>query len=375
MQLGGQYHFDQPVTVGAGNTLNLDSSFTIGDDRPLRSGGGTVRLVGSLDNTGKTLALDDSTGSWTLAGGTILGGTIAAGGSARLLATPQGGLLDGVTLQADLDIADGASSITFRNGLTLDGATITLGFDDQLRSDGTQVLGGTGEVVFGPDAARSVLMLVRNDSTLTVDSGITIHGGALNASITDAFTSAVIGRSDRWGGATSNANLVLKGTVAGDAADRTLMLRTFGTTTIDGGTVKAADGGRLNVTSLAGNLGANASAVDGGTLQLGGNFVIDAPLTVGAASTLNLESTFTLAGDQLVRGADGTVRLVGTLDNTGKTLLLDDVTGSWTLAGGTITGGTVAAAAAPVCWPRRRAACSTASPCRPISTSLTARRA
>ncbi len=33
--------------------------------------GGTVNLTGTLDNTGTTLALDATTGSWNLVGGTL----------------------------------------------------------------------------------------------------------------------------------------------------------------------------------------------------------------------------------------------------------------------------------------------------------------
>ena len=35
-----------------------------------------MNLTGTLDNTGTTLALDATTGSWNLAGGTLKGGTL-----------------------------------------------------------------------------------------------------------------------------------------------------------------------------------------------------------------------------------------------------------------------------------------------------------
>ena len=68
-----------------------------------------------------------------VAGGTLRGGVIAAPDGVKLKGTATGGVLDAVTLRADLDILDGAANVAFRNGLTLDGATIRLGFDDQLQ--------------------------------------------------------------------------------------------------------------------------------------------------------------------------------------------------------------------------------------------------
>ena len=47
--------------------------------------GGTVNLTGTLNNTGATLTLNATTGSWNLAGGTINGGTLAFADGQTLL--------------------------------------------------------------------------------------------------------------------------------------------------------------------------------------------------------------------------------------------------------------------------------------------------
>src|SRR6185436_1424604 len=57
--------------------------------------------------------------------------------------------------------------------------------------------------------------------------------------------------------------------------------------------------------------------------------------------TLNLGGTVTTAGLGTINGAGGVTNLTGTVTNTGATLTLNAVTGSWNFHG-TISGGTVA---------------------------------
>src|SRR5438128_8792383 len=51
--------------------LDLRSAFTTAGVGKLDRNGGVVKIIGSLDNTGTTLALNANTGSWVLDGGTI----------------------------------------------------------------------------------------------------------------------------------------------------------------------------------------------------------------------------------------------------------------------------------------------------------------
>ena len=102
------------------------------------------------------------TGPWTLAGGAIRGGRVETTGGAALVGSASGGLLDGVTLAGTLDLTGGFGfGARVTNGLTLDGGTVLLGHADadysfaRLRFDGSQTLGGDGEVVQGGlEAAR-----------------------------------------------------------------------------------------------------------------------------------------------------------------------------------------------------------------------------
>ena len=61
-------------TINATNsTVNLGGLFTLAGLGTFNRTGGTVNLTGTLDNTGTTLALDATTGSWNLLGGTMQG--------------------------------------------------------------------------------------------------------------------------------------------------------------------------------------------------------------------------------------------------------------------------------------------------------------
>ena len=67
--------------------------------------GTPIHMTGTIKDG---LALDDNTGSWYLSSGTVYGGTLSQSGSAQFIATfvhPYGGLLDGVTVEADLDLS------------------------------------------------------------------------------------------------------------------------------------------------------------------------------------------------------------------------------------------------------------------------------
>src|SRR5690606_34941718 len=114
-----------------GGILHLASSFrittaTLGTMQAID--GGKVQLHGQLNNTNSTLHLDNGTGSLFLirsgsdtgTHGTIIGGRIRTSESAALVVI--GGVLDGVTLESDIEVVDTVARV--RNGITLDGTSI-----------------------------------------------------------------------------------------------------------------------------------------------------------------------------------------------------------------------------------------------------------
>ncbi len=127
--------------------------------------GGNVEFAGTLENTGATLILHPAA-TWSLFGGTIQGGTVQSSSGSKLLLTTQRGTLDGVTLNADLDVTGGGANTgaDIYHGLTLNGVA-TMGQNALLDFYGSQTLGGIGSVLF-LDKSDSVLRLPTSGTTL-----------------------------------------------------------------------------------------------------------------------------------------------------------------------------------------------------------------
>ena len=104
--------------------------------------------------------------------------------------------MDGVTANADLDLATNTSQAVVKNGLTLNNSTIRLGngagsTNGDLFFDGTQSLGGTGTVRFGKSGSNALYVSYNNDnSTLTIGSGITVRGSS--GSLTNYYSGTIV---------------------------------------------------------------------------------------------------------------------------------------------------------------------------------------
>src|SRR5262249_52956218 len=74
------------VGAAAGSTLNLDGNFTTARLGHYTRNGGVINLLGTLDNTGATLTLNASTGSWNAVttSAILRGGTLATTDGATL---------------------------------------------------------------------------------------------------------------------------------------------------------------------------------------------------------------------------------------------------------------------------------------------------
>jgi RHS repeat-associated protein len=166
-------------------TLNLGGNFNRATLGTLtRAGGtaGTINLTGTLNNSNDTLLLTTGTdgwGTWVMAGGRIVGGTIETRNGAQLLSTSNlSSTLDGVTLSKGSDLVlsslDGnPSRVNVINGMTVDG-TVSIGSIGRLLPTGTQTLDGHGEIVFTDSTAE--LLLNQSNMTLTLGPSLRVHG-------------------------------------------------------------------------------------------------------------------------------------------------------------------------------------------------------
>jgi hypothetical protein len=251
-----------------------------------------------------------------LNGGTILGGTVSTDNGGVLVV--QSGTVDGVTVNGVLDLGNTYdwASLTVTNGLVLNGEAMVgadRGTVGAINFAGSQVLGGTGTVVFGYyfDPSLNVLRPTQSGTTLVIGAGITVRGG-----------SGTIGAP--------SASVVNQGAISPDVKNGTIVVT--GQSVSNQGSVQMSHGGSLVINNLPDAAGLSAS--DGGTLTLGGTWQNTGVLTATAGSTLNCGGSWTNAGS--LEAVNATVNLsgnwtnVGTFNMVGATLSLS---GSWGDAG------------------------------------------
>ena len=180
-------------------------------------------------------------------------------------------------------------SLTLTQGAVVNGV-LSLGIGAEngsilFQTTAAQALAGTGQVVFdSTNATFNNSVIASTGVTLTIGPGITIRGG--NGSLQGVGT---------------GATLINQGTIAADVSGRTIEISPHSSSTFT-------------------NSGA-LSASNAGTLRLNG------AIDFGPGGGFN--------------SIGGTVRLTGSLGNTGDTLTINATTGPLEISGGTITGGTI----------------------------------
>ena len=280
----GTYRMIDDGTVTVAGTLLFDNAGTFD------SVDGTFAITGTLDNTGKTLAMTAATGSVTLQSwGKILGGEISCAGGAELIIDD--GTLAGVTLSSDVYVKE-SQWLNVYDGLKINsGVTFhiqTSNNSGAVSFIGTQSIIGQGQISF--DASVGVgegTIYSKGSAVVTIGPGITIvanHTGNMT----------VNGANDTW---------INQGTIRADGKDVTLTFE-------------------------------------------GKNWINQGRLEARNNATLELDGSFTTAGLGTFDGTDGTILIAGTLDNTGNILTLNSTTGPLTVGSyyGTIKGGTLATA-------------------------------
>ncbi|HET6878951.1 MAG TPA: PA14 domain-containing protein, partial [Pirellulales bacterium] len=258
-----------------------------------------------------TLALDATSGDWSLAGGTILGGAYSASTGGKLDFTTNGGTLDGLTLNSDLYLAGNNSLATVVDGLTLNGVTVHLGdpnfsTEAALYFAGTQTLGGNGTVSFETTLFGNGLFESGNPGgTLTIGPNIAVRG------------------TGTIGGTYAGDVIVNEGAISAD--DNTLQIRTPATAGPfwfdNQGTMSVTNVGGLSISGAWMNSGTITSSV-GAKLSLGdqssastNEWTNTGTITATGASTVNLGGAFTLDDlGSFSTSSDSTINLIGTVE-------------------------------------------------------------
>ncbi|MCX5659959.1 MAG: hypothetical protein NTW19_09595 [Planctomycetota bacterium] len=312
------------AAAGAANLNSLVS------DEAINFTGGTFHATTFTQN-GKPISISS---------GTIQGGTLTLAGGAAMLVNGTAGVLDGVTVNGDIDLATtNLATIDLRNTVTVNGR-ISIGnlagtTRGNLAFGGVGLTGGTlagnAEVLFGANASNFIGNYNGTGAaTATLGANVVIHGHS--GQIFNNYAAGVI---------------VNQGQINADVSGGTISFN--GATFTNNGSISAAAGTTVSLTNFWTNAAAGTITATGATLALGYSFnPWSNPGSITAAnSTVNITGSYSsdifLAGHFTRTG--GTVNVSGALNNAGKTIALNAALGSWNLVGVTITGGTINASA------------------------------
>ncbi len=304
-----------------GSTLKLNGNSTTPGLGTINRTDSTIELRGTLDNSGDTLSFNNSTGDWNLLGGSISGGVIEFSDARGLNFTPTGGFLIDVQVNGDLTLDEYQDVVEVR-GSTRFGVARLLGPSSGIRF-------GTGYVLMDS-------ILAQGDFSGNFISGATTGQGTLTIGPTGVIRiPANSGGNLGIGG--NDSTLINNGLIAIEAADRTI---TLGGRAVLNNAAIIATAGTVAVATYPVESFANAGqiSVSDATLTLNDNW--ENTGTINATNSIvNLGGTFETGDLGTFNRAGGVVNLNGIMVNTGHTLHLDAVTGSWNLVGGWIQGG------------------------------------
>ena len=316
---------DETLTI-TGGVLTVEGEFTEGASATLILDGGTLNV------SNDTLTAN---GTISFSGGTIAGGKIQTSGTTTLdFENSQFNILDGVTLNGDVDLSVTGARFRVQNSftlnteggvapgsLTLSGQNSAIGFQGTQTFDDATVLfdaSTTGSKILSADAAGMVLTLGPN---------LTISGGL-----------GFIQQAEFVGGATTIIN---QGTIsADDAGGQGITIRP--STFSNENAIEAINGSFLTITaaSWTNEAGATITATGGSTLTFQDDWNNLGTVTV-TSSTVVLGGTFSTADIGTLTRSGGTVTLTGDLDNTSDTLTFNTASGSWEVSGATINNGII----------------------------------
>jgi hypothetical protein len=312
---------NQGTIASTDSTVELDGMFTLAKLGTFNRSGGVVQLKGDLDNVAD-LTLDATTGDWEMRGGKIIGGAVMQADGSELIFTSTSGTLDGVTMDAPMNMTATSAIVRIDNGLTLND-TATLGVSGQIAFNGqTQSLDGTGDVHFSAGASQGFVNTTTG-TNLTIEPGMTVRG-----------------QTGRVGSSNGSSTVTNKGTIHSDETGRIDVQSGGGWS--NEGTLMASNGGEIRTLHTWSNTG---------TIALGESGTMD------ASSGLPLTGSGTLSVD--IGGASsfgeidvtGQATLAGTLDinlvggftpTAGQSYVImtyDSVSGSFDTVNGTTIGG------------------------------------
>jgi fibronectin-binding autotransporter adhesin len=308
----------------SGQTLTLQSFTSATNTKTMEaSNGGTLELNGSSwNNAGGTITAQTGSSVDLTGGVTITGGTLSSSGTGQVFVAANNIVnLAGLTTSGTINVQnngqiDATGTITNNGTITLQAS----GNQTYFYTPSAAVLTGTGTLVLGStngsytgnvDAAGGLT----NDETITgagtIDSGVFINNGTINANV-------------------SGQTLVLQSFAAGTANTKTMEASGGGTLefngsawTNTGGTIEAEASSAVNLTGGATITGGTLTTSGSGAINvLANNDVFLSGLT--NSGTLNLQN-------------NTQTEFTGAMTNTGTITLEGDGNNTYLLINGSVT--------------------------------------
>jgi len=308
----------------SGGVLLLDGNFTTANLGSITGSGGSLKILGALDNSSGNLSIGAASAftAATLSGSITNGFVNGPGGNGLVMA---GGTLDGVSLAGNLDLSASGATGTIKHGITLAGAsgtgnsTILLtGSGSVLSVDGTTLLNNATITLAGTlastDQAATGAVLTLGPQTAITQTGAT------------ATLSSAMGAGD---------GIVLQGTLTVTASQGQVLnlltptpsaCPTVNTGSFDtinlvngqvGGTVLILNGGSFNI--------GNGTSIKGGTivdpgslLKVPGAGTLDGDIYEGVLDLSGISNSLTIVNGITFSGAGGTGNATINLTGTGS---------------------------------------------------------
>jgi len=291
----------------------------------------------------------DVNNTFTISGGTLRNATIDLTGGTLQFVGGFGNVLDGVTVNGDLNVTNSTATLTngsvFTGGnANINGATLIVntanGLNNKTVTLTNQSLLSIGQTQTISDTTfnfgRGNLQIGGTNSVVTLGAGSQMSfagaaigiSGAANSGSSHFVNAGTVRFANGFGGSTPTIGTVLftnQGTLDANTS-ASLAIGNLSTIWTNSGTinVNTTNNTSASIVNFAGNWDNNGvvNLGNNGTLNLGGTFDTD---DIGA----------------IARTGTNTIQITGALNNANATLTLNSTTGDYTLAGGTITGGTI----------------------------------
>ena len=322
------------ITADATSTLNLGGSFSTPNLGTLSlAAGSSVNVTGAWNNGGQNFTFNAATGSWTLNGGSITGGSLGFANSTTLaIAANNTNLLSGVTVNGDLTLNASSAVTMIAGGTTFATAHLAASGVDLAFAPG-QTLSGT---ILFEGAAAGTRHVEMNGTAGSFTIGAT---GVIRTTAGLAGDSNIGGAVD-FGGAMSLTN---NGLISSQVSGRTITIAVASLTNSATGILEATNGGILTINATNWSNAGSLRALSGSTASLNGAWSdLGGTITADATSTLNLGGSFATPNlGTLSLAAGSSVNVTGAWNNGGQNFTFNAATGSWTLNGGSITGGSL----------------------------------